>query len=207
MSTEDNKTYVDHLEQDSPLAGQKFVCLSLVTPTGDQKCDVSSVKIRGSYETEDEARKRATFLQKIDPHFNIYVAPVGRFLPICDNPDKVSDVEYQNEQLNSIIKGYKDNQAKQKEMFEHNKQEMKEQAEQMKSADYRFEKTKLEYNNSCAELRSSLEKTSDLEKLIDSLKHNLKEEFDLDVDAPETEEVPDVAFDKLQLEGSGVTEL
>lgn len=187
MSTEDKKVYIDHLSEDTPLAGQKFVCLSIVSPAANQKCDVTGIKIRGSYNTEEEARKRAMFLQKVDPNFDIFVAPCGTWLPVCDNPDKISDVEYQNDQLNSIIRGYKENQEKQKEMFEKNKQEMKEKAESMKSDEYRFEKTKMEYNDSCIQLRNSREKTRDLEKLIESLKHNLKEEFNTDMDEPPVE--------------------
>jgi hypothetical protein len=188
MSETKQVKYVDHLSEDEPIYGQKFVCLSIVTPTGDQKCDVSGIKIRGAYPTEEDARKRAAYLQKVDPNFNIYVAPMSVWLPICDNPEKVGDVEYQNEQLNDIVKGYKDNQQKQQELFEENKRKMKEEAEKLSSEEYKLERTKLDYSNSLSELSKTKEKISDLEKLISSLKDSLVRDFSFDPD--ETAEAP-----------------
>lgn len=177
--------YVDHLEEDAPLGGQKFVCLSIVSPAYDQKCDVSGFKVRGVYETEEEARKRASYLQKIDPLFNIYISKVGVWLPVCDNPEKVEDSEYQNEQLNSIVKGYKENQQKQKEVFEDHKRQQKEEALKMNTAEYKFERSKLDLKNCYDQLKSTAEKTSDLNKLIASLKESLLNDYGYDADAEE----------------------
>ena len=53
---------------------------------------------------EIEAGKELT---EIDPHFNIYIAQVGLWVPWVDDPQKADDVVYANEELNDLMKNYK----------------------------------------------------------------------------------------------------
>lgn len=67
------------------------------------------IKVRGVFPTEAEAQARAKRLQKSDPNFNIYVGYVGKWMAWEPNPDKVGTQEYANEQLNTLMKKYREN--------------------------------------------------------------------------------------------------
>lgn len=67
------------------------------------------LKIRGSYGQKEEAEARAKKLQKQDPDHNIYVGQVGKWLPWDPSPSAIPDQEYAEEQLNNLMKKYKEN--------------------------------------------------------------------------------------------------
>lgn len=116
----------DYLYEDPPVPNQKFVCLSILTPKNfkDTKETMSTLKVRGCYDSFEEASKRGEFLRNIDPHINVYVGEVGKWLPFDDDPEKAKQQEYQNKQLNNLMKGYTENQEKAKEFHEQRKNEL-----------------------------------------------------------------------------------
>jgi hypothetical protein len=79
---------------------------------------VRGLKIRGVYDTYAEAVGRAKTLQKIDPSFNVYVAQVGFWLPWDPEPMEVADQEYADDQLNQLMKKYKENETQRDEFYE-----------------------------------------------------------------------------------------
>lgn len=81
------------------------------------------LKVRGVYSTHEQACARAKALAKKDPIFNIYVAEVGEWLPWDPNPDDVQEGEYANEELNKLMKAYKDQAAKKDAFFEEEKRQ------------------------------------------------------------------------------------
>ena len=89
---------------------------------------VRGVKIRGSYNTIREAQIRAKVLQRMDPSFHIFVGQVGYWLPWDPTADKIENQEYQNNQLNEMVKKYKVNEAKRDGFYEQQKQEKKKTA-------------------------------------------------------------------------------
>jgi len=157
----DKKTKIDHLTEDEPISGQKFVLLSIVTPELIKNCSVRGIKIRGVYGTEQEARSKASELQKKDSLHNIYVAPVGKWLPWDDDPSKAQDEEYAESELNRIMKGLKENQAKSKMLHEQRKNDLIEKT--LKEQEKR--KKKLAKKDSESELDDMTnKKSSDNEK-------------------------------------------
>lgn len=70
---------------------------------------IRGIKVRGVYSTEAEASARAKRLQKSDPNFNIYMGAVGKWMAWDPNPNNVTEQEYANEQLNTLMKKYRDN--------------------------------------------------------------------------------------------------
>jgi hypothetical protein len=70
---------------------------------------VRGLKIRGAYSTREEADMRAKKLQKADPDHNIFVGQVGKWLPWDPAPSQIPDQEYAEEQLNTLMKKYKEN--------------------------------------------------------------------------------------------------
>ena len=89
---------------------------------------IRGIKVRGVYNTIKEAQIRAKVLQRLDPSFHIFVGQVGYWLPWDPNADKIENQEYQNNQLNEIVKKYKVNENKRDEFYEHQKQERKKEA-------------------------------------------------------------------------------
>ena len=39
------------------------------------------IKVRGSYSTQEEAELRCKLLREVDPNHNVYVGPVGMWMP------------------------------------------------------------------------------------------------------------------------------
>lgn len=76
------------------------------------------LKVRGVYSNHEQAVARAKALHKKDPYFNVYVADVGEWLPWDPNPDAVQDSEYANDDLNKLMRKYKENQAEKEVYFE-----------------------------------------------------------------------------------------
>jgi hypothetical protein len=113
------------LEQDyTTVPGQIYACLSVVGPEAPQKNDKFGIKIRGAFATRDEAASHAKRLQKEDPTFDIYVVDMYKWLLIPPDTTKIEDVHYQNEKLEEIMTGYKDNQSQAARMFNERKQAM-----------------------------------------------------------------------------------
>ncbi len=84
---------------------------------------IRGLKIRGVYDTYAEALGRAKTLQKIDPSFNVYVGQVGFWLPWDPEPHEVADQEYADDQLNQLMKNYKQNESQRDEFYEKMKRE------------------------------------------------------------------------------------
>ena len=124
------------LEQDyTTVPGQLYACLSVVGPEAPQKNDKFGIKIRGAFASRDEAASHAKRLQKEDSTFDIYVVDMYKWLLIPPDPLKIEDVHYQNEKLEEIMSGYKDNQAEAARMFNERKRDMMESKSYIKPGD------------------------------------------------------------------------
>jgi hypothetical protein len=117
---------VDYLQEDTLLPdGQKFICISFLTDK-ENKSTLSGIKFRGGFPTYELACDHAKKVQSIDPYFNVFVGEAGKWLPFDPAPDSkaVQDSEYANEQLNTMMKAYMENQEKAKVYHEQRKTEM-----------------------------------------------------------------------------------
>jgi hypothetical protein len=201
----ENPKYVDLLEEDKPLSGQKFVCVSFVSPENilkqknhflfqeflkhydftksvqkftqflnflsykyeynfddvmkdfqeymksekeemsenhvsdeyknfldaneDRLCDefnkeynfqtsTRGLKIRGTYSTQQEAELRCKLLREVDPNHNVYVGPVGMWMPWEPEAYKTGRVEYLEDELNQLMNEKNKNEASAKQQFE-----------------------------------------------------------------------------------------
>lgn len=84
---------------------------------------VQGLKVRGVYDTYAEALGRAKTLQKIDPSFNVYVGQVGFWLPWDPEPQEIQDQEYADDQLNTLMKKYKENESQRDEYYAQTKKD------------------------------------------------------------------------------------
>jgi hypothetical protein len=113
------------LEQDyTTVPGQLYACLSVVGPEAPQKCDKFGIKIRGCFQTRDEAASHAKRLQKEDSTFDIYVVDMYKWLLIPPDNTKIDDVHYNDQKLEEIMIGYRENQRQAAKMFEERKRDM-----------------------------------------------------------------------------------
>lgn len=113
------------LTQDyTTVPGQLFACLSVIGPEAPQKNDKFGIKIRGAFANRDEAAHHAKRLQKEDPTFDIYVVEMYKWLLIPPDPSAIDDVHYNNEKLEEIMVGYKENQSQAARMFQERKDGM-----------------------------------------------------------------------------------
>lgn len=142
MKSEDGKNYkyVDHLDEDDPIQGQGYVCMSFLSPEGIKNCSLRGLKIRGVYSTEDEANARCAELQKIDPNFHVFVGEVGKWLPWDPDPTSQTDQVYRETELNDLMIKYKENLQKAKETEKQRKSDLLTQAISDEKARRKLEK-------------------------------------------------------------------
>lgn len=100
----------------------------------DFRTTVRGLKVRGVYSTHKEACARAKKLQQNDPVHNVYVGQVGYWLPWDPEPSRVQEQEYAEKELNELMKRYKENQEKRKELFEAEKDRKVSEARRQASA-------------------------------------------------------------------------
>ena len=143
---------------------------------------IRGLKIRGTYNTKHEADIRAKVLQKLDGSHHVFVAPVGYWLPWDPAEDAIQDQVYQEEQLNELMKNYKQNEMKRDEFYEQQKEERKKQAMEENEKRRKQAQVEVETENG-ASGKSAVERGSEAEKLMQVVDEQtdhlgLKEEFE-----------------------------
>lgn len=84
---------------------------------------IRGLKVRGVFDTLDEAKNRSEFLKKSDNKFDIFIGEVGVWCPWSPNPNDLQNQEYSETQLNTLMKKYKENMDSKDELFEKRRQE------------------------------------------------------------------------------------
>ena len=98
---------------------------------------VRSVKLRGSYSTQEEAELRCKMLREIDDSVDIFVGQVGVWLMWEPEAYKTGKVEYMEEELNNLMQHKTENEKQAKNMFDSRMKESKKKAieENIKNAE------------------------------------------------------------------------
>ena len=89
---------------------------------------VRGLKIRGSYPTQEEAEMRCKLLREVDPHHDVYVGPVGLWMPFHPESYKTGRVEYMEDELNQLMHEKTKSEANAKMEFDKRVRETKEKA-------------------------------------------------------------------------------
>jgi hypothetical protein len=89
---------------------------------------VRGLKVRGSYPTQEEAELRCKLLREVDPNHDVYVGPVGLWMPFHPESYKTGRVEYLEDELNQIMQEKNKNEASAKVEFDKRVRETKEKA-------------------------------------------------------------------------------
>lgn len=86
------------------------------------------LKIRGAFETQEEAETRCKFLRDIDPNHNIFVGKIGVWMPWNPDAYKTGRVEYMEEELNELMSKKRSNDELARTDFEKRVRDAKETA-------------------------------------------------------------------------------
>jgi hypothetical protein len=76
------------------------------------------LKIRGVYSNTKEAEIKSKKLQTKDKYHNIFIGEVGKWLPWDPQPHEVREQEYAQDQLNTLMQKYKENEDNREKFFE-----------------------------------------------------------------------------------------
>lgn len=259
-----SRTYVDLLEEDKPIAGQKFACLSFVSPEEileqkehyffkefikvwdfnksvekytqflnfiafkygvefnslyedlqafikEEKADLENtriaddfktfvdnneerleadfnekhefqtsirgIKVRGVYPTQKEAELRCKMLREVDPNHDVYVGPVGMWMPFHPDAYKTGRVEYMEETLNQLMSEKKTNEEKAKLEFDKRIKDTKQKAmeENKRNAEKSGNKLTQIMNKDGDLVNVALVNESDIYSTVDEVKRELFE--------------------------------
>ena len=113
------KTYLDNNEERLE---------SEFNAKNDFQTSTRGIKIRGTFPTQKEAEMRAKLLREIDPNFDIYVGPVGLWMPWEPEAYKTGRVDYLEQELNDLMAKKKENEDKAKDYFEQRVKDSKKKA-------------------------------------------------------------------------------
>lgn len=95
---------IEPMRDDPPITGQKWCCMSIVGPEGTrQKSKVHAFKVRYVCEEEAEAKSMAKYLRDRDPNVDVYVGPVGKWLPLIFSALDIADRQYMHSQLSELM--------------------------------------------------------------------------------------------------------
>ena len=89
---------------------------------------VRGIKVRGVFASQKEAEMRCKLLREVDPNHDVYVGPVGMWVPFHPDAYKTGRVEYMEETLNQLMSEKKKNEDNAKKEFDKRVKEAKEKA-------------------------------------------------------------------------------
>lgn len=117
---------VDYLDEDVvTVPGQNFALLSFVGPNQRQKNERMGMKIRGVFNTREDADAHVKKLRKFDTQLDVFLVDMYRWvlIPPPTNPLELehADVEYDQKFLNDLMKGYRESQQLARAHFEERK--------------------------------------------------------------------------------------
>jgi hypothetical protein len=79
---------------------------------------VRGLKVRGVFPTQEEAEMRCKMLREVDPNHDVYVGPVGVWVPFHPEAYKTGRVEYLEKELNDLMHEKQKNEEKAKQEFD-----------------------------------------------------------------------------------------
>jgi len=82
------------------------------------RTSVRGMKVRGVFGNPKEAELKAKKLQQKDKYHNIFIGDVGKWLPWDPQPHEVGEQEYAQDQLNTLMRKYKENEDNREKYFE-----------------------------------------------------------------------------------------
>jgi predicted transcriptional regulator len=82
------------------------------------RTSIRGLKVRGVYGNPKEAELKAKKLQQKDKYHNILIGDIGKWLPWDPEPHEIADQEYAQDELNTLMRKYKENEDNREKFFE-----------------------------------------------------------------------------------------
>ena len=105
---DDYKTYIDNNEEKLQKEYNEIY---------EFQTNTRGIKVRGVFPTQEEAELRCKMLRNDDPNHDVYVGPVGMWMPFHPEAYKTGRVEYLEKELNDLMAEKKKNDEISKENF------------------------------------------------------------------------------------------
>jgi hypothetical protein len=131
---------------------------------------VRGLKVRGVFPTQQEAELRCKMIREVDPNNDVYVGPVGMWIPFHPEAYKTGNVQYLEKELNELMHEKKKNEDVAKVEFEKRVKESK-----LKAIQENIEKAK--------QTNNKLTQTINEKGELVSIKHMNTQEMNLGVNA------------------------
>jgi len=140
--------------------------------SNDFQTSMRGIKIRGVFDTRQEAEARAKKLSITDSSFHVFIGQVGYWLPWDPNADKVADEVFQNTQLNDMMEKYQENNINRDIFYEEQKREKVKAAQEevRKAKEEELAKKKLEDKDASEEYpidEEPVQKGGSIEEITD----------------------------------------
>ena len=116
---DDYKTFIDHSEEKLT---EEF------SRQHEFQTNTRGLKVRGNFPTLEEAELRCKLLRANDPTHDVYVGPVGVWMPWNPEAYKTGRVEYMEEELNQLMSEKNKNEIHAKSEFDKRIKEAKQNA-------------------------------------------------------------------------------
>lgn len=110
IQTRSETEKIDYLDEDPVIPGQEWICVSYLFPKDDVKnVEFIGMKFRGAFSSQQLAEEHAKELQqKLDKDHHIYVGTGFKWIKVPRNPESIENQVYDNDQLNNLMKAYKE---------------------------------------------------------------------------------------------------
>ena len=184
---EENKyTKIDNLDEDDIILSQRYVCLSFISPEGVMNTNLRSVKVRGVFESRDEANKHCEKLQKQDKYFDVFVGECGKWLPWDPDPNSIDDIKYKNKKLSQVMEKQKESEMKKlnelagrhKEIIDKKKKDHeRRKADKIVTGSQENDGINIE-NESSAKVKPKKKINSNRQEKLDIIKKRMKEKLE-----------------------------
>jgi len=173
---DDFKTFVDSYEERLDIE---------FSEQHEFQTSVRGIKVRGVFASQKEAEMRCKLLREVDPNHDVYVGPVGMWVPFHPDAYKTGRVEYMEETLNQLMSEKKKNEDNAKKEFDKRVKEAKEKA---------IEENKKNAEKSGNKLTQTINSKGELV----SVKNLSADDGDADAGEDEEEESENVTLDDIR---------
>lgn len=165
--------YLNFIDSNEDILNEKY------NKENNFQTSVRGIKVRGVFPSQSEAELRCKMLREADPNHDVYVGPVGVWVPFHPDAYKTGKVEYLESELNELMHEKNKNEEKAKNEFNKRVKESKMKAidENMKLAHEHGNKLTQSINNKGElvgiENASTTEKTLGLNATMEDIKKEL----------------------------------
>lgn len=117
-----NDSYKNFMDKNEDKLNEKF------NREHQFQTSVRGLKVRGAFNTQEEAEMRCKKLRETDPHHDIFVGPMGIWIPFDPDAYKTGRIEFMEEELNQLHHEKLKNELEAKNAFEQRVKETKRKA-------------------------------------------------------------------------------